>query len=153
MILEANKGGSRAVWGCKCYLVWRGEYRFAVSRLVTPNRTSPRINSTCHQFSGVIMGAAWAASLPHTAVAGADADTMKRTYWVLALKAAIGAALFTALYRIADARGMFAMIANARASEFLAAGGLMVVALAFNGCRWWVRSCNRSRGPSLCARL
>ena len=63
---------------------------------------------------------------------------MKRTYWLLALKAAIGMALFAALYRIAGARGMFVTLANAHAPEFWAACALMVVALAFNAWRWWV---------------
>lgn len=63
---------------------------------------------------------------------------MKRTYWLVALKAAIGVALFVTLYRVAGARGMFATLANARAPEFWTACGFMVVALAFNGWRWWV---------------
>ena len=63
---------------------------------------------------------------------------MKRTYWLLALKAAIGVALFAALYRVAGARGMFATLANAHAPKFWTACALMVVALVFNGGRWWV---------------
>ena len=63
---------------------------------------------------------------------------MKRTHWLLALKAAIGVALFAGLYRVAGARGMFATLANAHAPEFWTACGLMVVALAFNAWRWWV---------------
>ena len=78
---------------------------------------------------------------------------MSRTYWLLALKAAIGAALFAALYRVAGARGMFATLANGRAPEFLTACGLMVVALAFNGCRWWVVMQSLARPISLRAAL
>jgi uncharacterized membrane protein YbhN (UPF0104 family) len=63
---------------------------------------------------------------------------MKRTYWIVALKAALGAALFAALYRAAGARGMFAALQEAHAREFWAACALMGVALAFNGMRWWV---------------
>jgi glycosyltransferase 2 family protein len=63
---------------------------------------------------------------------------MKRTHWLLTLKAAIGVALFVMLYRVAGARGMFATLANAHAPDFLTACGLMVVALAFNAWRWWV---------------
>jgi uncharacterized membrane protein YbhN (UPF0104 family) len=63
---------------------------------------------------------------------------MKHKYWMLALKVAISAALFAALYHVAGARGTFAMLAAARAPEFWTACGLMVIALAFNGWRWWV---------------
>jgi uncharacterized membrane protein YbhN (UPF0104 family) len=55
-----------------------------------------------------------------------------------ALKAIIGVVLFAALYRIAGARGMFATLATARGTEFWSACALMVIALAFNGWRWWV---------------
>jgi glycosyltransferase 2 family protein len=63
---------------------------------------------------------------------------MRRTYFLLVLKVAIGTALFATLYRAAGARGMFVTLANAGAAEFWTACGLMVVALAFNGWRWWV---------------
>jgi glycosyltransferase 2 family protein len=63
---------------------------------------------------------------------------MKRTHLLLVLKVAIGTALFATLYRAAGARGMFVTLSTARAGEFWTACGLMVVALAFNGWRWWV---------------
>jgi uncharacterized membrane protein YbhN (UPF0104 family) len=63
---------------------------------------------------------------------------MKRTYWIVALKAALGAMLFAALYRAAGARGMFATLRVAHAREFWTACALMGVALVFNGLRWWV---------------
>ena len=63
---------------------------------------------------------------------------MKRTHWILLIKAAVGILLFAALYRAAGARGMFAALANAHAAEFWIACALMGVALAFNGLRWRV---------------
>jgi uncharacterized membrane protein YbhN (UPF0104 family) len=63
---------------------------------------------------------------------------MKRTYWIIALKAALGAALFVALYRAAGARGMFVALREAHARDFWVACALMGVALAFNAMRWWV---------------
>jgi uncharacterized membrane protein YbhN (UPF0104 family) len=63
---------------------------------------------------------------------------MKRSCWIFASKAILGAVLFAVLYRVAGARGMFATLANAHAAEFWTACGLMVVALAFNAWRWWV---------------
>jgi glycosyltransferase 2 family protein len=78
---------------------------------------------------------------------------MKRTYWLVALKAAIGLALFVTLYRVAGVRGMFATLANARAPEFWTACGFMVVALACNGWRWWVVMQSIARPISLRAAL
>jgi glycosyltransferase 2 family protein len=65
-------------------------------------------------------------------------DAVKRSHWMLVLKAGLGALLFIALYRAAGARGMFATLRNAHASEFWMACGLMAVAFAFNGTRWWI---------------
>jgi glycosyltransferase 2 family protein len=78
---------------------------------------------------------------------------MKRTYWMHALKAAIGVVLFAALYRIAGARGMFATLATARVPEFWSACALMVIALAFSGWRWWVVMRSITRPISLRAAM
>jgi uncharacterized membrane protein YbhN (UPF0104 family) len=78
---------------------------------------------------------------------------MKRAYWMHALKAAIGVALVAGLYHIAGARGMFATLENAHASKFWTACGLMVVALAFNGWRWWVVMHSIARPISLRAAM
>jgi glycosyltransferase 2 family protein len=63
---------------------------------------------------------------------------VKRSHWIVVLKAGLGALLFVALYQAAGARGMFSTLANAHAGEFWIACGLMAVAFAFNGTRWWV---------------
>ena len=63
---------------------------------------------------------------------------MKRSHWIILIKATIGVVLLAALFHAAGVRGMFGALASVHALDFAIACALVTAALAFNGLRWRV---------------